>query len=72
MWIGILFIVAGGLYLAWGLIVGRIFVTLGTDLHKKTGLVNRQDSPTTFWIAWVSTACAIVVFAVFFLRMALD
>ena len=72
MWIGVVVVLVGGLYLTWGLIAGKIFVTLGTDLHKKTGLVERESNPTTFWIGWVSTACVLVVFAVFFLRMVLD
>jgi hypothetical protein len=71
MWIGILVILVGGLYLAWCLVKGRIVATLGTDLHKKTSLVDRDTNPTTFWIAWVASAGALILFAAFFIRMAL-
>jgi hypothetical protein len=43
-------------------------VTIGTDLHKKTSLIERQTSPTTFWIAWLSLAGALVVLSVFLIR----
>jgi len=71
MWIGVFIIVVGGLYLTWCLAYGRIIVTLGTDLHKKTSLVDRNINPTTFWIAWVASAGALVLFAAFLLRTAL-
>lgn len=71
MWIAILVILGGGLYLAWCLMNGRIVATLGTDLHKKTSLVERDSNPTTFWIAWVASAGALILFAVYIIRMAL-
>jgi Gpi18-like mannosyltransferase len=72
MWIGILVIVVGGLYLAWCLADGRIVATLGTDLRKKTSLVDRETNPTTFWIAWVASAGALVLFAAYLIRTALS
>jgi hypothetical protein len=72
VWIGILFIVIGGLYLAWCLANGKIVATLGTDLHKKTSLVDRETNPATFWIAWVVSAVALILFAVFLIRTALS
>ena len=70
MWIGILFIAAGGLYLAWCLTKGKIYVTLGTDLHKNTRLIDREDSPTTFWVTWVTSVTALVIFAAYLIRTA--
>lgn len=72
MWIGVLFILAGGVYLAWCLVVGKVLVTLGTDLHKKTRLVDRETSPRTFWIGWVVSAGALILFSVFFIRTVLS
>jgi len=72
MWIAILVILVGGLYLVWCLMNGRIVATLGTDLHKKTSLVDRNSNPTTFWIAWVASAGALILFAAFIIRVALQ
>jgi hypothetical protein len=71
MWIAILVVLVGGLYLAWCLMNGRIVATLGTDLHKKTSLVERDSDPKTFWIAWVASAGALVLFTAYIIRMAL-
>lgn len=71
MWIGTAFILAGGLYLAWCLVKGKIFVTLGTDLHKNTRLVDRDENPRTFWVTWAISAVALVVFAGYLIRLAL-
>ena len=70
MWIGILLILGGAFYLAWCLVAGKIVVTIGSDLRKKTSLVERQTSPTTFWIAWLGLAGALAVFSMFLIRAA--
>ena len=72
MWIGILFIVVGGLYLLWCLARGKIFVTLGTDLRKNTKLIDRKDKPGTFWLSWVISTIALTVFAIYLVRTALN
>jgi hypothetical protein len=72
MWIGILIILAGGLYLAWCLAKGKLFVTLGTDLHKNTKLIDRADRPETFWITWVTSAIALIIFAIYLIRTAVN
>lgn len=72
MWIGILFIVGGGLYLAWSLTKGKIFVTLGTDLRKNTKLIDRKESPGTFWITWGTSVIVLILFAVYLIRTALN
>lgn len=71
MWIGIIVIIGGGLYLAWCLSKGKIFLTTGTDHNKKTRLIDRKDKPTTFWITWVASAVALIIFAVYLLRTGL-
>jgi len=72
MWIGILFIVGGGLYLAWCLAKGKIFVTLGTDLRKNTRLIDRNDRPGTFWITWAISAVVLILFAIYLIRTAMS
>jgi hypothetical protein len=71
MWLGILLILGGALYLVWCLVAGKIVVTIGTDLRKKTSLVERQTSPMTFWIAWLGLAGALVIFSIFLIRAAM-
>lgn len=68
MWIGVLLILGGGLYLAWCLIKGKIFVTLGADLHKNTKLIDREVRPGTFWVTWVISTIALIIFAVYLFR----
>ena len=72
MWFGILLILGGAFYLVWCLAAGKIVVTIGTDLRKKTSLVERQTSPTTFWIAWLGLAGALAVFSIFLIRTAMS
>jgi hypothetical protein len=71
VWIAIVVIAGGVIYLAWCLIMGKILVTLGTNLHKKTRLVDRDDNPKTFWTAWVISAGALIIFTVFLIRTAM-
>lgn len=59
------------LYLAWYLVKGKIIVTLGTDLRKKTRLVVWEINPTSFWIARVAAAGALLLFTGFLVRTAL-
>ena len=72
MWIGIMFVIAGAAYLVWSLLSGRIFVTLGTDLHRKTRLVSRDERPKTFWLTWVISAIGLLLISVFLIRTALS
>ena len=72
MWIGILFMFGAGAYLAWSLSKGKIFVTLGTDLHKQTRLINRDENPKIFWVIWLTSAAALVVFIAYMTRTALS
>lgn len=73
MRIGILVIVGiVGLYLAWCLAKGKIFVTLGTDLHKNTKLISREDRPATFWITWITSVIVLIIFAIYLIRAALN
>jgi hypothetical protein len=68
MWISVLVVLGGMIYLAWCLVGGKIFVTLGTDLHKNTKLVEREDRPGTFWITWVASAIALTLLAFYLIR----
>ena len=70
MWIGIVFLLGGGLYLAWCLAKGKIFVTLGTNLNKNTRLIDREAKPGTFWITWLTSAVALAIFAIYLIRTA--
>ena len=70
MWIGILVIIGGAVYLAWCLARGKIFVTLGTNLHKNTKLIDREDRPGTFWITWATSATALMIFIIYLIRTA--
>ena len=72
MWLGILFTLGAGAYLVWCLLKGKIFVTLGTDLRKQTRLIDRDENPKTFWVTWLISAAALVIFAVYLARTALS
>ena len=72
VWIGIVILIGGAIYLAWCLAKGKIFVTLGTDLHRNTKLIDREDRPKTFWITWVISAVALVILAIYLLRTAMQ
>ena len=68
MWISVLVVLGGMVYLAWCLVGGKIFVTLGTDLHKNTKLVEREDRSGTFWITLVASAIALTLLAFYLIR----
>ncbi len=72
MWLGIIVILGIGIYLAWSLVKGKIFFTSGTDLRRQTRLINREDQPTTFWVAWGSSAIALIIATVYLIRTALS
>ena len=71
MWIGIAVVVGAGIYLTWCLVKGKIFLTLGTDLRKQTRIIDRNESPVAFWVTWVTSAVALVIFLVYLARTTL-
>jgi hypothetical protein len=72
MWIGIVLVILGGLYLAFCLVRGKIFLTAGTDLKRQTKIIDRETSAVTFWVTWVASAVGLAVFAVYLIRTALS
>ena len=68
MGFALLIVAALTLYLIWCLVRGKIYLTTGTDLRRRTVTVDRATKPVTFWLTWSGSLVALVIFTFMLLR----